>query len=561
MRPGNMMTLRLLRFPLAAGHRARLATLPSGSSPRHLFTTTARRAAQDDDKPSAIPPSEPAPAAPPSEPTPSAPTSTPDVDGSKPLASRYNRITPEGLLYTLPTRHSNAPTGPPLRYGARTGGAPIPLTVTVHPGAVALVRTGAKSLHLSSLWLRDACPCPSCVDPDSGQKTFSTADLPAHPPVASAAIDAATGALRVVWAGDGGHVSEFPAETVAEWMVDGGFRTPQRLPLRRTLWDRATYEGLLAAGETRVGYEEWMGTEAGFWRGFEALMRTGLIFVSGVPGGREDAVEGIAARIGEMQTTFYGRTWDVRSKPRAENVAYTSQFLGLHQDLMYHDPVPRLQLLHCLENGCEGGESIFSDGVRAAYEMEVTPVPGLWDSLTKPAVHFHYKKGGHYYEMRRETIHVAGNLIDGTHWSPPFQAPFRREAMEDTAKGPVVRVKSGRRGLEQWHESARLFQRSLESPKNMVEMKLSPGECVIFDNWRVLHGRREFKPGQGHRWLKGTYITDQVTRGRETELQRRDPQRFGKRDRRDELDTHLNRAKLAAEERTSVVSLLESTPR
>lgn len=530
-----MTPLRLSRFPLAAGHRSRLATLPSLSVPHRFFTTTARRAAQDDDKPSARPPDEGTPSTP-----------------------RYNRITPEGLPYSLPTRHSNVPTGPTLRYGARTGGAPAPLTVSIHPGAVTLVRTGAKSLHLSSLWLRDACPCPSCVDPDSGQKTFSTADLPPRPSVSSAAIDAATDALRIVWAADG-HVSVFSAETIAEWMVDGGFRTPQLLPLRRTLWDRATYEGLLDKGETRVGYEEWIKTDAGFWRGFEALMRTGLIFVSGVPEGREDAVEGIAARIGEMQTTFYGRTWDVRSKPRAENVAYTSQFLGLHQDLMYHDPVPRLQLLHCLENGCEGGESIFSDGVRAAYEMEAAPVEGLWESLTKPAVHFHYNKGGHYYEMRRETIHLAGNLIDGTHWSPPFQAPFRRESMEDTAEGPVVRVKSGRRGLEQWHESAKLFQQSLESPRNMVEMKLSPGECVIFDNWRVLHGRREFKPGQGHRWLKGTYITDQVTRGRETELQRRHPQRFGKNDRRDELDTHLNRAKLAGEERTSVMSLLKST--
>ncbi|KAK1828742.1 hypothetical protein QBC39DRAFT_358587 [Podospora conica] len=349
------------------------------------------------------------------------------------------------------------------------------------------------------------------------------------------------------------------------WIVDGPYRTPQLLPLQRTLWNRKTYERMLEKGETRVAYADWMEGGIPFWRAFETLLRTGLVVVSGVPT-TETAVEDVAGRIGEIQTTFYGKTWDVKSKPRAENVAYTSQFLGLHQDLMYYDPVPRLQLLHCLENSCEGGESMFSDGLRAAYEMEVAHEGGMFESLTKPTPFFHYKKNGHDYEMRRETIHLAGNLINRLHWSPPFQAPFLRPSMEDTPEGPAVRIKSGRRGLEQWHEAAALFQRSVELGKNRVQMKLMPGECVVFDNWRVLHGRREFKPGQGERWLKGTYVSDQVTRARETELQRRDPVRFSRAERRPglgdeiprlEMDTHLNRAKLAKQERLGAVKLLK----
>src|SRR5690606_18117044 len=134
---------------------------------------------------------------------------------------------------------------------------------------------------------------------------------------------------------------------------------------KRILWNRASYESLLAAGRCRISYQDWIGSDnngrdagatAAFQSALADLRRTGLIFVTDVPTS-EHSVERVAHRIGPLQDTFYGRTWDVRNKARAENVAYTDKFLCLHQDLMYHDPVPGLQLLHCLANTCEGGES------------------------------------------------------------------------------------------------------------------------------------------------------------------------------------------------------------
>jgi gamma-butyrobetaine dioxygenase len=63
------------------------------------------------------------------------------------------------------------------------------------------------------------------------------------------------------------------------------------------------------------------------------LMKWGLIFIDGVPED-EESVANIAEKIGPLKNTFYGRTWDVRDKPKAENVAYTSHHLGLHMDLL-----------------------------------------------------------------------------------------------------------------------------------------------------------------------------------------------------------------------------------
>ena len=40
--------------------------------------------------------------------------------------------------------------------------------------------------------------------------------------------------------------------------------------------------------------------------------------------------------------------------------------LGSHTDNPYRDPVPTVQLLHCLESSTEGGDSVLVDGFKAA---------------------------------------------------------------------------------------------------------------------------------------------------------------------------------------------------
>ncbi|KAK3348757.1 TfdA family taurine catabolism dioxygenase TauD [Lasiosphaeria hispida] len=411
---------------------------------------------------------------------------------------------------------------------ASSNGAKIPgITMHEHPntneGALTLEFDDGGHLDLSLLWLRDSCPCAHCVDPDSGQKNFSTTALPNHPKAQSANV-LRDGSLQVVWAPDsagpkGPHTAVFPAADIEAWRHDVGTRTPHLLPGERTPWDKATYAALLESGRCRITYQDWLHDEDAFWAAFADLCETGMIFVSGVPEG-EAEVATIAQRIGILQHTFYGFTWDVRSKPHAENVAYTSQFLGLHQDLMYHNPIPRLQLLHCLANSCEGGESIFSDGLRAALEVRLTR-QHLYRRLKSHPIHFHYKKGGHSYERKKPVIaEYPDGLIARLHWSPPFQAPFRRESMAKTESGAFT-APNDKASLAKWKEAATVFQASLEAPDNVFEVKLKPGECVIFDNTRLQHGRREFVTGLGHRWLKGTYISDQVFRAVQDRLQGR----------------------------------------
>jgi len=81
-------------------------------------------------------------------------------------------------------------------------------------------------------------------------------------------------------------------------------------------------------------YAEYLDNTQTFNNAMKKLGSWGLIFLDNVPQD-ETAVERIAEAIGPLKNTFYGRTWDVKSKPKAENVAYTAHHLGLHMDLLY----------------------------------------------------------------------------------------------------------------------------------------------------------------------------------------------------------------------------------
>ena len=56
----------------------------------------------------------------------------------------------------------------------------------------------------------------------------------------------------------------------------------------------------------------------------------------------------IASRVGFIQESAYGRTFDVLAKDNPDNLAYTTNDLIYHMDLLYHESPPSIQILHCV---------------------------------------------------------------------------------------------------------------------------------------------------------------------------------------------------------------------
>src|SRR5580658_4252266 len=123
-------------------------------------------------------------------------------------------------------------------------------------------------------------------------------------------------------------------------------------------------------------------------RVLRAIARFGFALLHGTPV-EEGTVLDVAASFGYVRETNYGELFDVRIEANPNNLAFTGAAISPHTDNPYRDPVPTVQLLHCISNDVEGGESGLVDGFEAAatlrdedlHAFEVlssTPVTFAW---------------------------------------------------------------------------------------------------------------------------------------------------------------------------------------
>lgn len=89
-------------------------------------------------------------------------------------------------------------------------------------------------------------------------------------------------------------------------------------------------------------------------------------------------------------------------------------------------------------------------------------------------------------------------------WGPPFLAPFSNH--ENGVAKPALPALN--RKVERWHRAAAKFNTLLQRPDYLFERKMSPGDCVLFDNTRTLHSRKAFDAADvgKPRWLRGAYV-------------------------------------------------------
>src|ERR1700752_1838987 len=112
------------------------------------------------------------------------------------------------------------------------------------------------------------------------------------------------------------------------------------------------------------------------------------MLLRGVPP-QPGAVLTIASSFGYVRETNYGRVFDVRVEPTPANLAFTGLPIGPHTDNPYRDPAPTVQLLHCLVNAADGGESGLLDGYTAAATLRAED-PAAFHCLTTTPVTFRY---------------------------------------------------------------------------------------------------------------------------------------------------------------------------
>jgi gamma-butyrobetaine dioxygenase len=340
-----------------------------------------------------------------------------------------------------------------------------------------------------AVWLRDNCQCAQCLDPGSGQKLHDITDIPEDLTV-TAAQD--TGESVVVTYAPDGHRSVFsrswltwhaPAEG-SDQRTEGG---DQRTEDGKDLWLAAD----LDPGRRPQGsWPRYLAEPAERARCLDAVLRQGFVLLHDVPAKNGMVLE-VAASFGYVRETNYGRLFEVRVEPSPDNLAYTSREILPHTDNPYRDPAPTIQLLHCLRTADDGGDTGLVDGFCAAAALRAADAEAF-DLLTQNPVSFGYQDNGAELCASQPLIELsARGRVRGVRFNNRSALPLRLPYAE----------------LARFYPAYRRWAELLARPERRLNLRLAPGDCLVFDNTRILHARTAFSMSQNSagRHLQGCY--------------------------------------------------------
>lgn len=333
-----------------------------------------------------------------------------------------------------------------------------------------------------ALWLRDNASDGQTRSPGNGQRLITILDIPCDTRIAGAAADGADVTLR--FEPEGKTVSY-----AAAWLAAHAY---DRNQVRGRGWTSAAIErwdSALQACVPHAAHDDVTSDRAALGRWLAAVRRYGFAVMTGTP-----TVPGtlcaVAELFGYVRETNYGRWFEVRTEVNPNNLAYTNLGLQAHTDNPYRDPVPTLQILACLENSVDGGDSIVVDGFRVAERLR-SENPSGFDLLTRHCARFEYAgSAGIRLRSKRPLIELGpdGELI-AVRFNNRSAAAFTDIPYDE---------------MDAFYSAYRRFAELVEDPSMEVTFKLQPGELFIVDNTRVLHARKGFS-GSGRRWLQGCY--------------------------------------------------------
>jgi gamma-butyrobetaine dioxygenase len=341
--------------------------------------------------------------------------------------------------------------------------------LAVHPAR-------GESFVIHPIWLRERCQDAQSVDLHTGQRWQDPSDLPLDLRVASIA-ETGAGRLRVRFSD--GHEADFDgAQILREFsLAPGDHDCPAPQLWDSSLRDMPRFRWPPAAPEAPQA--QWL----------NSFLRLGFIVLEGVSTAPGSVLE-VASVFGYVRQTNFGALFDVRSTPNATDLAYTPVPLDPHTDNPYRDPVPGIQLLHCLVNETRGGLSTLVDGFAAASRLQAKD-PDAFHVLSRTPVRFRYRDANTELVASAVPIEldVTGELR-AIHFSPRLDfVPLLPPAQ-----------------LAAYYRGRKVFDHMLRSPEFEIRFLLRAGDLLMFDNRRLLHGRTGFDPADGVRHLQGCYI-------------------------------------------------------
>ena len=321
------------------------------------------------------------------------------------------------------------------------------------------------SASFDYFWLRDNARDPVSFDSRSHQRELFTASVDPEIRPSNARLNDAGDSLVLTWPdleGEAWYKATFLADfaTVAD---------PMRMPAPQP-WDAAG----LDPDAVRLSYADFS-ADGGVAQLLQRVLAHGFAVLTDTPR-HLDSVSRVAESIGYVRQTIFGGLFEFEANEDMADSAYTPKELRPHTDGTYSHDAPGVQLLLCVDYDAEGGESIMVDGAAIAADLK-SRQPTIYEDLTRIGVTGIYKGDGVVLRARRPIL----RLDDG---GALAQVTFNNYD-RDTVRLADTEMRCLYAGI-------RAFDGMANDPAYQWRYTLAPGDMLVFDNWRVLHGRGRF---------------------------------------------------------------------
>ena len=330
--------------------------------------------------------------------------------------------------------------------------------------------------NFSYFWLRDNARDPVSFDSHSHQRELFTAMVPANIRPEHLHLSAGGDSLQIKWP---------DLDTIA--VYDSSFLSMYCHPTTvtavpaPTLWDANSLSG----DAIRIDFARAM-RDDGNAALLKILAAYGFALITNCPC-EQRSVAKIANNIGYIRETIFGGLWEFEANATMADSAYTPKELRPHTDSTYSLDAPGLQLLLCLTYDATGGESIMVDGFSVAHQLKQDDSE-LYDEMSRIEVTGVYKGDGTILEASRP---ILRHDSDGQLMQVTFNNYDRKT------------VRLAETDMRHLYSGIRYLDRLYNDSAYQWRYQLQPGQMLIFDNWRVLHGRGAF---QGKRKMAGAYL-------------------------------------------------------
>jgi alpha-ketoglutarate-dependent taurine dioxygenase len=322
-------------------------------------------------------------------------------------------------------------------------------------------------------WLRDNCQCHECRIRQTDERRWQPWSEPAAPVVHT--VEVVDGQLCVGWAS--GHRSIYgPAD-----------------------WDKIRTSGVRGAWTARLwsaGYEiehfdhhQCIADQVTRRAMFEAFRRDGAVVVTGSPTEPGTVIDFLRAIGITLRDSSLGLIFDVKLDPAGYNIAFTAEDVPPHNDNAQYTHPPSGQVLAMLVNDAQGGNSVVVDGWSVLDRLN-REHPEAVDVLGRVEVGFRQ------YSTEADAF-TRAPLVVRDRFGRFIHLRFSNQLMQPLAHDDT--------DLAAWYQAYRLLGAAIADPANHLSFRLSAGDTLFVNGYRVLHARTAYQP-DGPRHLQDVYF-------------------------------------------------------